>query len=293
MVTMRGKISCSAQRLSLLEPSMVQSVVEPPAFQIANQYLAENRVRIVEADECQISSVVIGNSGVYDQTVRLKDGTLATKCTCTLNEQPFCRHSVAVLLEYHRWVSPKNAPRTPDRPANGPPAPRPGPSTPTLDIKLGEITAFVEWLQAVVKALEGGHVLPSGPNIKAGEVFAWITAIQRLDDRRRFSEEKQRSLEADLRDRDDQLSRLNLQLQTTTQEGKETRAKVENLEREIAGHAVVLTRVVELAKDIDRFDGQVKTLATELLQKASLLDRLGTSCKEISTALQSVKPNSR
>ncbi len=76
---MRGKISCSAQRLSLLEPSMIQSVVEPPAFQIANQYLAENRVRIVEADESQISSVVIGNSGVYDQTVRLKDGSLGNQ----------------------------------------------------------------------------------------------------------------------------------------------------------------------------------------------------------------------
>ncbi len=291
---MRGKISCSAQRLSLLEPSMIQSVVEPPAFQIANQYLAENRVRIVEADECQISSVVIGNSGVYDQTVRLKDGTLGIKCTCTLNEQPFCRHSVAALLEYHRWVSPKSVSRTPDRPANGPPATKPAPSIPTLDIKLGEITAFIEWLQAVVKALEGGHVLPAGPNIKTGEVFGWITAIQRLDDRRRFGEEKQRSLETDLRDRDDQLSRLNQQLQTTTQEGEEARAKVENLEREIAGHTAVLTRLAELAKDIDRFDGQVKVLATELLQKASQLDRLGTSCKEISTALQGLaKPHSR
>jgi hypothetical protein len=71
---MRGKISCSAQKLSLLEPSMIQSVVDPPAFQLANHYVAENRVRIVEASEVQIASVVIGKSGVYEQTIHLKDG---------------------------------------------------------------------------------------------------------------------------------------------------------------------------------------------------------------------------
>src|SRR5687768_11928293 len=60
---MRGKISCSAQKLSLLEPSMIESIVETSAYKIANHYLTENRVRIVEADEGQISSVIIGNSG--------------------------------------------------------------------------------------------------------------------------------------------------------------------------------------------------------------------------------------
>ena len=168
---MRGKISCSAQKLSLLEPSMIESIVDTSAYQIANHYLTENRVRIVEADEGQISSVVIGNSGVYDQTIRLKDGSLATKCTCSLNEQPFCRHSAAALLEYHRWVSPKSVSRTPDRPATAP-APKPAPSIPTLDIKLSEITAFVEWLQAVVKALEDGHVYRPGRISKPARCLA-------------------------------------------------------------------------------------------------------------------------
>ena len=57
---MRNKIPCSAERLSLLDPPMIQSVVDRGAFQIGSQYLAENRVRIVEADESQISSAVIG-----------------------------------------------------------------------------------------------------------------------------------------------------------------------------------------------------------------------------------------
>jgi uncharacterized Zn finger protein len=56
----------------------------------------ENRVRIVEADDAQISSAVIGNSGLYEQTIRLKDGHLISKCSCALPEEPMCRHCIAV-----------------------------------------------------------------------------------------------------------------------------------------------------------------------------------------------------
>ncbi|MGH7231292.1 MAG: hypothetical protein ACREJU_08035 [Nitrospiraceae bacterium] len=273
---------------------MIESIVEPPAYQIANHYLAENRVRIVEADESQISSVVIGNSGVYDQAIRLKDGSLGTKCTCTLNEQPFCRHAVAALLEYHRWVKPKGVQRPPERPAHDRPAGQPARSAPALDMKLSEVTVFVEWFQAVVKALEGGQPLPSGPNMIVGEVCGWILAVQNLEHRRRTGEEKRVALEADLRDRDDQISRLNQQLQVAMQETREARATVENLQRQLAGHAGLLTRVAELTQDIDRFDSQIKGLSGELVQKASQLDRLGTAWKEISAALQGlIKPQSR
>ena len=72
---MKGKIACSAQRLSLLDPAMIKSVVEGSAFHVANQYRTENRVRITDADERQISSVVIGNSGVYQLSILLKDGS--------------------------------------------------------------------------------------------------------------------------------------------------------------------------------------------------------------------------
>lgn len=76
MAITRNKIPCSADRLGLLDPQMIQAVVETSAFQIGKQYLAENRVRIVNADEAQIASAVIGNSGLYEQTIRLKDGHL-------------------------------------------------------------------------------------------------------------------------------------------------------------------------------------------------------------------------
>ena len=55
---MRNKIPCSAERLSLLDPPMIQGVVDRNAFHLGSQYLSENRVRIVEANEAQISSAV-------------------------------------------------------------------------------------------------------------------------------------------------------------------------------------------------------------------------------------------
>jgi hypothetical protein len=288
---MRGKISCSAQKLSLLEPSMIQSVVDPPAFQLANHYVAENRVRIVEANEVQIASVVIGKSGVYEQTIHLKDGSLGTRCTCPLNEQPFCRHSVAALLEYHRWCQPKESHRSPARTSvEPPPARRPIPTAPASDIKLSEVTAFVEWLQAAVKAMEGGVALPMSPAMQGGEVSAWIGAIQRLEDRRKLSEEKQAALEADLRDRDSQLGCLSRQLHTAVQEAQDARTNVENLQQALAGHSELLVRMVEWAKDLDHVDSQIKSLSSELVHKASQLERMGSSIKEISSAFSAL-PN--
>ena len=81
---MRGKIACSADRLSLLEASMISSVVEPNAFQIGRQYHAEHRVRIADASDTQLTSAVMGNSGLYEQTIRLHEGFLEARCSCTL-----------------------------------------------------------------------------------------------------------------------------------------------------------------------------------------------------------------
>ena len=97
---MKGKIACSAQRLGLLEPDMIQSVVESNAFHIGKQYSSENRVRITDANEVHLTSAVMGNSGLYEQAIHLRDGFLEARCTCTLSEQPLCRHGVAALLEY-------------------------------------------------------------------------------------------------------------------------------------------------------------------------------------------------
>jgi hypothetical protein len=51
---------------------MIKAVVDRNAYHLGKQYLSENRVRIVEADDAQISSVLIGHSGFYEQTIHLK-----------------------------------------------------------------------------------------------------------------------------------------------------------------------------------------------------------------------------
>ena len=194
---MRNKIPCSAERLSLLDPPMIQAVVDRNAFHIGNQYLSENRVRIVEADDAQISSAVIGNSGLYEQTIRLKEGHLISKCSCALPEEPMCRHCIAVLLEYHRWAQPRHGQQKKAKPSAAPQAaqaspnrdsaPAPSPAS-MADLKLGEVMAFIEWLQPAIKGFERGLPLPDSPKL-GGDLASWIQAIRSLEERRRESEE--------------------------------------------------------------------------------------------------------
>lgn len=287
---MKGKIACSAQRLSLLDPTMIKSVVEGSAFHVANQYRTENRVRITDADERQIASVVIGNSGVYQLAIQLKDGILTTKCSCPLNEQPLCRHSVAVLLEYHRWAQVKSAPRaTPKSDMASASAP-PSVTSSALDIKLSEVTIFIEWLQASVRALEQGHPLPGSPALGAGEVVNWIKAVQTLEDRRRQSEEKHTTLEEDLRAREGHLGRLTQQLQTSMDDTKAAQAACEALRRELAGHAATYAKLSELVKNLEGVQNQVKRIAGDFVNNMSQLDGLSVTLKEATTVLQTLSP---
>lgn len=105
---MRNRISCSAQELGQLDPDMVESVVGGQVFKIGNQYFSDQRVNIVEANGTQVVAEVNGTYGVYAQTIKLRGGTLSTKCSCPSTEQPFCRHCVAVLLQqFHLGSSDK------------------------------------------------------------------------------------------------------------------------------------------------------------------------------------------
>ncbi|WP_447978823.1 SWIM zinc finger family protein [Candidatus Nitrospira bockiana] len=286
---MRGKIACSAQRLSLLDPAMVQSVVEAQAYQVAHQYRSENRVRITDADERQISSVVIGNSGVYQVTVQLKDGALSTKCTCPLNnEQPLCRHSIAVLLEYHRWAQAKSAqqPAAKPVPVQAPPASN-GRTSSALDIKLSEITRFVEWLQAAVPLVEQGHPFPSPPPL-GEEALTWVRVLQSLDERRRASEERCAAMEADVRAHEAHLGRVTQQLQSCMEDTKAAQVACETLRREVAAYSAMQAKFVEIAKSFDGFDGQMKRIVGDVTKSVSQLDGLAGAFKETAAAVQSL-----
>jgi uncharacterized Zn finger protein len=285
---MRNKIPCSAERLSLLDPPMIQGVVDRNAFHLGTQYLSENRVRIVEADEAHISSAVIGNSGLYEQTIRLKDGHLVSKCSCSLPEEPMCRHCIAVLLEYHRWVQPR---QKKPRPAPGVAAESSNGKAPVLstfsDLKLSEVLAFIEWFQPAVKALEKGVPLPDASRL-TGDVAAWTEIIRNLDERRRESEEIQLTLESEQRERDAYVQRMTQQLQASMTEVKAAQAQLHHIQQEMASHQDMFAKVAEIASEVGGYDSQIKTIAGELINKGTQLDKLATSFREVATALKTL-----
>ena len=273
---------------------MIQAVVDRNAFHIGNQYLSENRVRIVEADDAQISSAVIGNSGLYEQTIRLKEGHLISKCSCALPEEPMCRHCIAVLLEYHRWAQPRNGqqkkpkppppsqPSQPSQNVNGASAPSPAPTT---DLKLGEVMAFVEWLQPAIKALERGQLLPDSPKL-GGDLASWIQAIRNLEERRRESEEVRINMESDIRDREAYVGRLTQQLQASMEEVKTSQASSQQLQQELTICKEMLAKVSDIASEVGSYDSQLKSISSEVLSKGAQLDKLAHSFREVSTALK-------
>ncbi len=292
---MQKKIPCSAERLGLLDPQMIQAVSDASAFQIAHQYLTANRIRIVEADDSQITSTVIGNSGLYEQNIRLKDGHLVSKCSCTLPEEPMCRHCIAVLLEYHRWAKPRPS-RKPSPVKESIPAASIGASEngkrttpPSLasDITLNEVMVFLEWLQPAAKALEKQQPLPRSPALSPGAASAWIQTIRNLEDRRRENEEVMTSLESQLKDRETDVGQLTQRLQASLRESHTAQAITQELQREVASYKEVLTRVSELTADIVRHAGQMRAVTGDMLQKGSQLDKLVSSFKDVAEALQS------
>ena len=274
---------------------MIKAVADRNAFHIGNQYLSENRVRIIEADDAQISSAVIGNSGLYEQTIRLKDGHLISKCSCALPEEPMCRHCIAVLLEYHRWAQPKNGQQRRVKPSVAPPtqaypvrsgAPVPGLASPT-DLKLGEVMAFIEWLCPALKALERGQTLPDSSTL-AGDVASWSQIIRNLEERRRESEEGRINLESDMRDREAYVGRLTQQVQASMEKIKVAQACSQQLQQALTASSEVLTKISEIASEVGSYESQLKSLAGEVIAKGSQLDKLAQSFRDVSTVLKAL-----
>jgi hypothetical protein len=292
---MQKKIPCSAERLGLLDPQMIQAVSDASSFQFAHQYLTANRVRIVEADDSQITSAVVGHSGLYEQTIRLKDGHLVSKCSCTLPEEPMCRHCIAVLLEYQRWAQPKQSrkPRPAKESITTPPVAlsengkRTTPHSVTPDVKLSEVMVFLEWLEPAMKALERQEPLPSPPALGPGAALTWIQTIRNLEERRRENEEVMTNLESQLKDRDADVGQLTQQLQTSLREGNAAQATTQELQREVASYKEVLTTVSKLTSEIVRHVGQMRAVTGDMLQKGSQLEKLVGSFKDVAESLQS------
>jgi len=273
---MLNKMPCAADKLDLLEPTMIQSVVEASTFKLGSEYLAENRVRIHEADPASITSTVSGYSGLHKQIIHLKDGTLITQCSCTSTAQPLCGHCVAVLLAYYRW----GKPQPPEAPAEARES-----VTDAAEINLRDLTAFVEWFQVAVSALERGHPLPESPKLGTAEVQGWIGSIQQLETRRREGETKRDALQMVLNTREVEISQLTQQLQASVQDIKAAQSASQGMQRELTQYRVMLGNLSDLAKELDRYKSQMRAIAADVEKQGSQLESLLSSVKGASAAL--------
>ncbi len=299
---MRNRISCSAQKLSQLEPEMVESVVGGHVFKLGNQYFAENRVRILDAHEGQINSEVDGTYGVYSQTIRLKSGTLTTKCSCPASEQPFCRHCVAVLLKNFHSQAPKEVVVEPvQEPVKEPAteiascksADEPKVASSSVDFKFHEIGAFVDWIQGAMDALAKDTPLPGLPDLPPGAVRSWTEAIQDLRVRYQGCDKERIEAQAELRDCQNRIATLTQDLDKSTSEAKDYKVKYAEIRNELDRCQEMLEEHAVVVKERDRYADQMNGLRGELLRKGAELDSLADSLKQVSSALQAATPPPR
>ncbi|MEK6803942.1 MAG: hypothetical protein AABZ34_14930 [Nitrospirota bacterium] len=267
---------------------MISSVVEPNAFQIGKQYQAERRVQMTDASDTEVTSSVMGNSGLYEQTIRLIDGHLEARCSCTLSEQPICRHGVAALLEYQRWskarVVPKPRVAAPRLEAEKPAAP----AVSSGDVKLSELNQFTEWMQRTVQAIQAGKPLPDQSPIGPGLALTWTQAIQQMDERRRESESAQVELDADIRNREAVVARLTQDLEASVTESKSLQVICRDLQREIEAQKVAVSKTTDLARQVEQVEVEVKAIAALLTDKGRRLEGLSDTCRDVSSMLKSL-----
>ena len=287
--SMKGRIACSADRLSLLEASMISSVVEPNAFQLGKQYYAEHRVQMTDASDTEVTSSVMGNSGLYEQSIRLNQGYLEAKCSCTLSEQPICRHGVAALLEYQRWSKPRLVPKprvaAPRFEAEKPQA---AASVTSVDVKLSELTQFTEWMQQVVDAIQADQPVPDQPTMAPGVVSTWTQIIRQLDERRREGEVVQAELDHDIRNRAAMVARLTQDLDSSVKESKSLLMMCEDLQREVEQHKAAVHKTSDLSRQVEQFDVEIKAIASLLTDKGRRLEGLADTCRDVALMLKSL-----
>ena len=277
---MYNKIPCTAQRIDQIYPYTLQSAVTAPTFKLGLQYLSHHRVKILEFDELGLASEVEGESGRYQQRIYLDHNSLFTRCSCTSPERPFCRHCVAVLLEFHRLTTvqgldPLKEPARLAKPLSeeeNPPS--------SVSTQLREITLFMDWLKLAVKALQSEQAFPEKPALGPGELRVWAQALQRLQERWQQSEAERAVLDADL------AARMK-QLEAAVQETHELHSVCEGLQQELARNRDLLART---AQERDQLGERLKATVDELILRHRLeLEGLATSRQEISAALEALR----
>ena len=310
---MRNKIPCTAQSLMQLEPAMIQSVVEGRAYKLGQQYVGENRVRIVAADDTEVTGSVLGNTGMHETRIRLKGGTLQTKCTCAADEQPFCRHCCAILLQYHADLAKRGGgassvcteapvhrvvePEIVEPVAAAAPPPRTdgasagmmgGNMAMGVGGQLREIMMFLDWLQLAIQAHDSQQPFPESTSLGGGEAAKWAQAIQRMESQSRWAEQQIATLQSDMRAKEGQVVRMTQDLEKATQEAKTAQVAADNLRRDLSQAQQAIARMAETEKAHLQAERQFKSVMEKLQVKSGELDQMAGTLRDVSSTIKSL-----
>jgi len=294
---MRNRISCSAQELGQLDPDMVQSVVGGQVFKIGDQYFSDQRVSILEANGTQVVAEVNGTYGVYSQTIKLRGGTLSTKCSCPSTEQPFCRHCVAVLLQQFHTGSSGNETSK----ATPPPPPAPEPSAEasspldepaaTVDLNFREATLFIDWIQGVIGRLGKEPSLPVVPEALRGVAREWAGVLDQLNQQFFESEEDRTDAQRNLQSAETMVDSLTKELETVKEESGAAQLSNSQLEKKVKELEESLSNFVQVSKERDRLVSKVSTMQSELQNKGAELESVSMTLKSLSNAIRNLLPS--
>ena len=301
---MRNRISCSAQDLGQLDPDMVQSVVGGQVFKIGNQYFSDQRVNIVESNGTQVVAEVNGTYGVYAQTIKLRGGTLSTKCSCPSTEQPFCRHCVAVLLQqFHAEPSDVKPSKKTEEEASPPSTPEAKPSvtastlsdTPVanVDLNFREATLFIDWIQQAIAPLGKEPSLPAVPDSLQGVAREWAGVIDQLNHQFLVSEEDRTDAQRNLQSAEDMVDSLTQELGTVKQESETAQQTCGRLEKRVKELEESLVNYKQVSEERDRLVSKVSTMQSELQSKGAELESVSMTLKSMSNAIRNLLPSDR
>jgi len=296
---MRNRISCSAQELGQLDPDMVESVVGGQVFKIGNQYFSDQRVSIVEANGTQVVAEVNGTYGVYAQTIKLRGGTLSTKCSCPSTEQPFCRHCVAVLLQQFHLGSSVNTASNAESISSQPPPPEPPPDAPpsskepapTVDLNFREATLFIDWIQQAIGHLGKEASLAAVPQALGGVAREWTGVIDRLNQQFLESEEDRTDAQRNLQSAENLVDSLTKELESVKGESDSAQKTCSGLEKKVKQLEESLIDFSRISKERDRLVSKVSTMQSELQNKGAELESVSMTLKSLSNAIRNLLPS--
>ncbi len=294
---MRNRISCSAQELGQLDPDMVHSVVGGQVFKIGDQYFSDHRVNILEANGTQVVAEVNGTYGVYSQTIKLRGGTLSTKCSCPSTEQPFCRHCVAVLLQqFHSGP-------TESKPSESVPPPHPEPEPAaeassssgeppaTVDLNFREATLFIDWIQQAIGKLGKEPSLPAVPDSLRGVAREWAGVVDRLNQQFLESEEDRTDAQRNLLSAETLVDSLTKELETVKGESEKAQQTCSSFEKKTKQLEESLSNFSQVSKERDRLVSKVSTMQSELQNKGAELESVSMTLKSMSNAIRNLLPS--